>query len=361
MMLISIYQPLILYFSIIRPPSSIYINYYNIIRNITKWTLTSTSITKEEKLMSYEHFGILLRQLRETRKLTREQLSLNICTPKQIYRIEKGEYEPSLYLLNQLSIKFNMDLNEYFKMHFSNQSIIGFEGIKNINNAFDHNDLVLSKALIEKYEKLKEFKQGENLQHILYGKALYTAVLEENYHLSLDLCIQGIQIENPDFSVENIAASTYSNVGLSIINCISCNYIALNQQETGIKVLFDLLYVIDNYILSSPYPMYQASQFSKKIYQSTINNLSFQLMELGDIKQALHYVNIGIDFTLKENNLHFFPELLFMKFKLLYDSHDLTEASEYYQRVIYLYKITNQNEKLDDLVKTAVTEYPEIF
>jgi transcriptional regulator with XRE-family HTH domain len=40
--------------------------------------------------MEYEHFGILLQELRLKYNLSREKLAQGICTPKQIYRIEKG-------------------------------------------------------------------------------------------------------------------------------------------------------------------------------------------------------------------------------------------------------------------------------
>ncbi|WP_033164668.1 helix-turn-helix transcriptional regulator [Clostridium sp. KNHs205] len=224
--------------------------------------------------MSYEHFGIFLRELRESRSLTREQLAKGICTPKQIYRIEKGEFEPSLYLLNQLSIKFNMDLNEYFKMYFSVNTVIGYEGIQAINNAISLGDRELLKNLVEKYEKHKDFTKGENLQHILYGKAI-CAAYEKNYMNSLNYCLKGIMIEEPSFTLDSITKSTYSNVGLSIINFMSTNYMSLKREDIANKILLDLLYVLETNILPSPYPMYQASQFAKKFYQSILANLSY--------------------------------------------------------------------------------------
>ncbi len=311
--------------------------------------------------MSYEHFGNFLRELRESRNLTREQLAQNICTPKQIYRIEKGEYEPSLYLLNQLSIKFNLDLNEYFKMYFSSNTIVGFEGIKQINSAIEHNDIKSLKSLIENYEKLEDFKHGENLQHILYGKALCSAIMDGDYKLSLIYCMKGILIENPCFSIDKIRESTYSNVGFSLIHCISCNYLSMNQTKTGIQILYELLYVLENYILNSPYSMYQASQFSKKIYQNTLYNMSLHLLKSGDVKNAHYYVNKGIDFSLKEYNLRFLPELIYMKFKLLYYEQEYEEAKKYYNRIISLYEITNQEVKVKEFKEAAPSEFPEIF
>lgn len=315
-------------------------------------------LIKDVKGMNYEHFGELLRELRESRNITREQLAQNICTPKQIYRIERGEYEPSLYLLNQLSIKFNVDLNDYFKMYFSSKSIIAFEGIKSINKAVENNDIIAVNTLIKKYENLPDFKQGENLQHILYGKALCAALISQNYPQSLQYCIDGLKIEAPDFSIDNISQNIYSNVGLALLNCMSRNYMALNKLNTGIKILMDMLSVIEGYILESPYPMYQSSEFSKKIYQNTLYNLSVHLLKLGEIKNALNYVNKGIDFSLKEYNLRFLPELLFIKFRLLYRIENYTESKEYYHQAKNLLIILNQPAKLAELEETVSKEYP---
>ena len=91
--------------------------------------------------MNYEHFGNLLQELRLKYNMSREKLAQNICTPKQIYRIEKGDSEPSIYLLHQLSIKFNLDLNEYYKNYFTFNTIIGLEGIREFCYRFALSDI----------------------------------------------------------------------------------------------------------------------------------------------------------------------------------------------------------------------------
>lgn len=310
--------------------------------------------------MNYEHFGVFLRELRESRNLTREQLAKDICTPKQIYRIEKGDFEPSLYLLNQLSIKFNMDLNEYFKMYFSVNTIVGYEGVQAINNAIAIGDKELQRSLIEKYEKHKDFSKGENLQHILYSKAL-CAIHEKNHTSSLNYCLKGIMVENPSFTLESITKCTYSNVGLSIINCMSINYIALKREDIADKILSDLIYILETKILPSPYPMYQASQFAKKMYQNTLYNYSCLLVNNSDYENAEKFIEKGIDYSIQENYMRFLPGLMFLKFKLLYKQEQYDKAKEFYDQTICLYKITKQFKVLEDLESTIAENYPEIF
>ncbi len=311
--------------------------------------------------MNYAHFGEFLRELRLSRNMTREQLAQDICTPKQIYRIEKGVYEPSLYLINQLSIKFNMDLNEYFKMYFTTNTITGLEGIKSINAAIERGNIPLLKSIIDKYEKLEDFQKGENLQHIYYGKALCSALLDNNYKASLDYCFKGIRIEYPAFNIDNISKNMYSNIGISILNCTAQNYFAMEQYNKGMKVLTELLALLETFVIDSPYPLFQASQFSQKIYQLILHNVGVHLFDHGEIKKALNYVEKGIAFSLKVYNIRHLPSLIFMKFKILYCEQKYEEAREYYNRAVYLYKITNQETVLAELENTAKTDYPEIF
>jgi transcriptional regulator with XRE-family HTH domain len=311
--------------------------------------------------MKYEHFGILLQELRKKYNMSREKLAQNICTPKQIYRIEKGDSEPSIYLLHQLSIKFNLDLNEYYKMHFTSNTIVGLEGINSINSAIEHSDIPLIKSLIEKYENLDDFKKGENLQHIYYGKALCSALLNNDYKTSLEYCYKGIQIECPEFNIDKISENMYSNVGITLLNCISQNFFALDQYHNGMKVLTGLLVVLETFVIDSPYPLFHASQFSKKIYQGVLYNMGVHLFEHGEIKEALIYVEKGIAFSLKLYNLRHLPDLIFMKFKILYSERKYKEAKEYYNHAVSLYKITNQESTLVELEKMKGTDFPEIF
>ncbi|MGB8455788.1 MAG: helix-turn-helix transcriptional regulator [Anaerocolumna sp.] len=311
--------------------------------------------------MKYEHFGILLQELRMKYNISREMLAQNICTPKQIYRIEKGQSEPSIYLLHQLSIKFNLDLNDYYKMYFTSSTIVGLEGVKSINAAIDSGDVIKLKSLIDIYEQLDDFKKGRNLQHIYYGKALCYALLDKDYKTSLDYCFKGIQIEYPGFSLNKISKNTYSNIGIALLNCVSQNYFAMDQYTNGMKVLFELLHIVETYVLTSPYPMFQTSQFSKKIYQVVLCNISNHLFDNGNIKNALFYVEKGIQFSINENNIRFLTDLMLMKFKILYQEQNYEEAREYYNRTIYLYKITNKDNKISELEDLSKLDYPELF
>jgi transcriptional regulator with XRE-family HTH domain len=311
--------------------------------------------------MKYEHFGNLLQELRMKYNMSREELAQNICTPKQIYRIEKGESEPSIYLLHQLSFKFKLDLNEYYKMYFTSHTLEGLEGINSINDAIIVRDNHLLKSLIDNYESMEAFKTGENLQHIYYGKALCSALLDEDYKNSLDYCYKGIRVECPEFNISSFSKYMFSNVGLALINCLSQNFFAMDNYDKGMLVLNGLLTVIESFVINSPFPIFHDVQFSKKVYQVILYNMGIHLFECGEYKKSSNFVEKGIEFSLKESNFRILPELIFLKFKLLYCEQNYTEAREYYNQVISLCKITNKDTILNELDSSAKIDYPEIF
>jgi transcriptional regulator with XRE-family HTH domain len=311
--------------------------------------------------MEYEHFGILLQELRTKYNMSRDKLAQKICTPKQIYRIEKGVSEPSIYILHQLSIKFNLDLNEYYKMHFTSNTLIGLEGINSINSAIEQEDILLIKSMVNKYEKLEDFKKGENLQHIYYSKALCSAILDNDYITSLDYCYKGIKIECPDFDIKTVDHNIYSNIGISLLNCISQNLFAKGKYDDGMKVLSGILTVLEAYVINSSLPLFHTSEFSKKIYQGILYNMSCHLFENGDIINARTYVDKGITHSLKQYNMRHLPALLYMKFKILYSEQNYKEAREYYNHSFMLSKLTNNATTLNDINNLNKTDYPEVF
>jgi len=311
--------------------------------------------------MEYEHFGILLKELRLKHNMSREKLAENICTPKQIYRIEKGESEPSVHLLYQLSVIFDLDLNAYYKMHFIYITVTGLEGIRQINSALESGDMLLLESLILKYERLDEFHKSEPLQHIYYGKALYTALLYEDYNKSLTYCLKGIKIEFPTFCIDNINNRIYSNVGFTLLNCISQNYFALGKYFTGSKILFKLQNILETYYINSQYPIYLSTQFIIKLYQSIIYNISVHSYNNGDIYTALDYTDKGINFSLEENFIRLLPELLSLKAKLLYKQNQKKEAKELYNHAVHFYHIAGKDAMLIELEKEICTEFPELM
>jgi len=311
--------------------------------------------------MNYEHFGILLKELRLNHNMSREKLAENICTPKQIYRIEKGESEPSVHLLHQLSIIFNMDLNAYYKMYFRGYTITGLEGITAFNSALKDDNIPLLKSIVQQYETLDEFQNGDLLQHIYYGKALCSALLNKDYKTSLDYCLKGIRLECPEFVLDDITERAYSNVGITLLICISNNYFAMNQYTAGMNVLHGVLTVLKIHFLNSAYPIYDTSEFIAKTVQFVLSNIGGYSFQHGEIEKSLIYTEKGIDYAIEKQNFRRLPSLLSLKCKILYRMQLIHEAKEYYAHAVHLYQIAGNENSLTEFIEEIASDYPAIL
>lgn len=308
--------------------------------------------------MKYNHFGELLKEIRMSNNLTLKELADDICSIRQLSRIENGESNPSIYILHNLSGKLNIDLQEYYRIDFTSGSF------KTYNLRLKIGDLIAQgkdeslKKLISELEDKEEFIEGENRQYILYGKAICSTYLDKDYNLSNKYCLKGIFIEDPSFNIDNMQNDLYSNISLTLINLMAGNFDRMGKKEISAKVLKKLMIILDNYILNNPFPMYRSLDFEKKLYQSTSCNLSKIYMYNKKYEESLVYVDKGISFSIKENYMRFLPELLAQKSRLLLKMGCKDEASETYNMCLNFYKLCRSQEEIQFIKKKMKDNFP---
>lgn len=305
--------------------------------------------------MHYSHFGELLKEIRKTNNITLEQLADGICSVRQLSRIERGENNPSLYILHNISIKLNIDLQEYYRIHFSSGSFEAYDYKSKLEQLLINLDLHGVRELVEKVENLVHFKNGENRQYIIYGKALCSANLDKDYELSNNLCIEGLLIEDPSFNINEFEDKIYSNIGLTMINLLAVNYNRMEQYEKSFKIFQSLFLVLENHIFNAPFSMYNSLVFEKKLYQSTSCNLSIMYSDKDQYEIASEYVSKGISFSIKENYMRFLPELLAQKSRLLYKMGHTEDSHIAYQDCLSLYRLCRGTEQVEK-IETEIEE-----
>lgn len=296
--------------------------------------------------MNYGHFGELLKEIRNSRGLTQEQLAENICSVRQLSRIESGENEPSIYILHNISKRLNIDLQEFYRIYFTSGSFESYNLKLKLGELVASKDNHSLRKFINEIENMSVFQEGENLQYVLYGKAICSSHIDNNYELSNEYCIMGISIEYPNFNIYKMKSISYSNIGLTMINLMASNFNKMGKKELSFKILGILLNILEDFILNTPFPMYRSLDLEKRLYQSTSCNLSILNMNSKDYKKSLDYVNKGIDFSIKENHMRFLPELLAQKSRLLLEMGLREKAYEVYNNCLNLYKICRNKEEI---------------
>lgn len=69
-----------------------------------------------QTVLDYRWIGQRIREIRQQRGLTQQQLALGICNQSQISRIEKGVESVSAEILFQIAHKFSLDIRIFFDM-----------------------------------------------------------------------------------------------------------------------------------------------------------------------------------------------------------------------------------------------------
>lgn len=301
--------------------------------------------------MNYSHFGELLKEIRTSYNITLEELAKGICSIRQLSRIENGNSNPSLYILHNISKKLNIDLQKYYRIYFSSKSFIAHDFKSKLTILISNADLQELRELISKIENMDEFKEDENRQYILYGKAICNTHIDKDYHQSIEYCIEGLGIEDPDFSIDLIKSKLYSKIGLTILNLLASNYNRIGEKQKSFDIIESIFLVLDNHISNVSLNMYGSLDFEKKLYQSTAYNLSVLYMNKLDYNKSLEYVDKGIVFSKNENYMRFFPELLAQKSRLLFKMGFKDDSYSSFQDCLGFYRVCRKEEDIKKLEK----------
>ena len=301
--------------------------------------------------VQFSHFGELLKEFRISNNMTLEDLASGICSVRQLSRIEKGDNDPSLYVIHNLSKKLNIDLQEYYRIYFTSKSFIAHKLKSKLEKLIANSQMYKLRALVSEIENMDEFKEGENLQYILYSKALCSSHIDNNYYLSNKYCIKALKIEDTSFNIDLINTKIYSNIGLTTLNLLASNYNKLGEKEESLEIIQSIFKVLDNHIFDNIFTMYRSLDFEKKLYQSTSYNLSVLFMNKSDYKKALEYVERGITFSIDKNYMRFLPELLAQKSRLLLKMGLEEKAYNSFKDALSFYRICRENNDIKNLEK----------
>ncbi|QSX05556.1 helix-turn-helix transcriptional regulator [Sedimentibacter sp. zth1] len=306
-------------------------------------------------------FGDFLKNLRNSYKLTRKKLCSGICSEKQLERIEKNINEPSVYILHHLSAKFNIDLNKFYKNFYHYECFEDHEYCNNIISCIKKLDFTTLYAICKELEKKPNFKKGTNFAHLCYGKAAYEFYINEEYYKTIEICIEGIQEESPNFTLQKVANNIYSDIGYSMLNLICGCYRKLDKFEESKTIAQFILNSIEKFYFSQSYQSYYSISFITKLYQTILCQIVNTNYNLGHYNEALKNIEKCLSYSFDNNMSRLIASLFQLKYLTLYKLGDYNGAREAYQCSITLYKNSNKEKIAIEMEEKAKKEFPKIF
>lgn len=308
--------------------------------------------------MNYNSFGELLKSLRLEKGWSQEEACKGVCDRRTYIRWEKNESEPSLYYFHRLSNHFNCDIQAYYKFFICDGTLVARKYKDKAERYITNNEWQLLHAHIEEMKTLNDFSFGENKMTLLYYEALYYFEYLKDYNTSMEYSINGLKEEDDTFSIENLDGKIYSNIGLCLLNCLSCNLNKLNDSQKSTTIYLKIIDSIDNKLIPD-LTYYQSTEFEKKLYQTIIHNLCQNYERDNDIFTSLKYANKGIEFSLKHDYLNKLADLFEIKFKILYALLNYEDSRKAYDSCINLYLVQNRMDEYlycKDIIHTEYTE-----
>jgi transcriptional regulator with XRE-family HTH domain len=147
------------------------------------------------------HFGIIIREYRESLGISRKELAEGICTEKYIYLIEKGERTPSVDILSVISERLGEDLFEYYQYLECDNPIIVRDALRQFNICRKKLDFIELEKVTNKVIQYPDFKSKPWIYEIEVNQLYINIFKKRNY-------IEGIE---KIISLLNELEAKYSN------------------------------------------------------------------------------------------------------------------------------------------------------
>ncbi|GAB3802749.1 helix-turn-helix domain-containing protein [Virgibacillus kimchii] len=278
-----------------------------------------------------EFIGQKLQQFREKKGVSRRKMVDGICDESTLFRIEKGETSPNIFILNELCKKLKIPLSALF----DNETIKQKQSItrikQNCRKHVYHKDYINLEMEIENLSNLVE-KVDEDNDHLLFinwHKAILLHKKDNKPLLAKELLLN----ELPEHLESETAISTMNVLGLI---CASLNEDkeALTYFQQAFQAVKNILHLEDEtlyvricYNLASRYyykeNYSQVIQLSKELLAYLKNNSLFYLKGRTYHMLAKSFQRTG-EYKLAEENMKIAISIFFIKEKEEY----LTKAKK---------------------------------
>lgn len=330
----------------------------NFLKEIESLKKEYKSITKSEYIeICKNDFGEILKNIRQYRKLTKAQLSRNICDIRTISRIENGDIDCPTDLLDHFSEELHFDFRDFQNEIYYCKTLNAYFVVKEFFDAISNYDIIAVKNIILKMENLKEFSTGHNLQMLYYAKALVAIEMDKEIEQSKNYCLKGIAADGKIFDLNNLSIENYTHMEQILIHTYAYNLKIQGKYEQAKKIFSFILSILDDYPKTKYKHYYKYAEKEKSLYMSCIQNLSAIAYLECHYTLGLSYTQKGFEFICQHNVTFYIPILLQKEFCHLCRLKRYEEAIKTYNISLYI----AERMKNEALVKSLQADYQELI
>lgn len=295
------------------------------------------------------YVGDFIKETRERRGYTQEELCYGICSIPSLSRIENGTQVPGSRKLNALMERLGCN-NQIFNELVSKEEIKICQCITDIRRALvvrDYNEL---ETKIYHLEPLLKEKNDFELQYLFFAKSRLLKHKGGTVDEVMDLYMQAIHKTLPEFDGINPLINnllTYDEI--AIINSIASLHVEVGKYKEALKLGFWLKEYMEERVFDD--------NERKKKYPLILYNLSNWLGMKKRFEEADDVAQCGIDFCIKSGTLRYFPYLIFNKACSLAEIKEMKLAKNYFIQATIIFQSMGNVEKMKKTVAWCKEKY----
>lgn len=298
--------------------------------------------------------GEILRETRERKKCSQEEVCYGICTPSTLSRIENGIQIPGRRILEALTQRLGITDNLY-TTYMGREELELYETGKRLMRSLGHGDYKELELLVQQLEQMlerierRDYNVNLEEQYILFAKAILQKHRGAERQNVLEMMLEAIRITIPNFDGIHIKNRCLTFQEITILNNISCIY-----HEMG-KILeaFQIIVVLKEYMEEN---VMDEEEKAKK-YPMIIQNMVSWLSQEGRYEDALVLCESGLECCIEYGKMKVFPMLLYNKSALLAETGQLDKSRKCFLQTIAIFQAMNQHQQAEDIRVLANRDY----
>lgn len=296
----------------------------------------------------------MLKEARERKKCSQEELCYGICSPSTLSRIENGVQVPGRRILEGLTQRLGIT-DTLYNTFMGKEELKLYENGKRLIRSIGERDYVLADHLVQELEAGIQkigYRDGciyLEKQYILFAKA----VLEKHKGISkqkvLEKLLKAIRITIPEFDGIRVKSRFLTSQEITILNNISCIYHEMGKVLEAFQIIFALKDYMEQNI--------DDEEVKAKKYPMIIQNIVSWLSQEGRYEDALKLCETGIECCIEHGKLSMFPLLLYNKSALLAELGQLDKSRRCFLQTIAIFQALNKHQQAEDIRVYANRDY----
>lgn len=272
-----------------------------------------------------DDLGSKLKDLREYYNITQAELSENICSQRNVSKVELGQTIPTVDILNKLAVRLGVDITYFLDENEAPRFNYIEETKKNIEELVSSTKYNEALEIVKQELKNPLFRKPAHRKFLLWKRAICHFHLTEEKEEALELIHLAMDIETN--SRKTITVTDIElHITLGIMNSELKNYKESNLYYEKAHKMCERFPKIDTNL-----------QLIKVYYNSSLTSFKMQ-----KYNHSINMSNKGIDVCLKINSLFLLGELYYQQGLSYYYSNKVKTALIDMRQSMNVFKIKQQ-------------------